>query len=291
MYIQSECNSICKEYSKMIKQNSKNTTKIWSYIFIGFLVVMAVITQIPNLLDDGAAWILYYIYGGIVFTGLTVALLISVFSISEKPAFNYLYKEIYNKLNQERGTFYEYIPYEKEKFEFNNRGGLFTRHCRTHIRRHVSGTSPNSNKFDIFDVTLISGSGKSQHTHFQGIYFFTSRSSSTFFQIRSHTRPNLKGIRYMRILEQEELKVYIEEGKSIANTEYKYIETVKRLKRNLKAKRIYLSVTNDEIHFAYVPTVQIRKQQNLSINKMNELYQTFLDEVKVIDELVESTEF
>ena len=64
-----------------------------------------------------------------------------------------------------------------------------------------------------------------------------------------------------------------------------------RLKRNLKAKKVYLSLTNDEIHFAYVPIKQIRKQYNLTIEKMNELLETFLYEVKVIDELIETSDF
>ena len=61
--------------------------------------------------------------------------------------------------------------------------------------------------------------------------------------------------------------------------------------KNLGAKKIYLSLTKDEIHLAVVPKVRIRKQYNLSINKMNQLYTAFLDEIKVIDDLVGSKDY
>ena len=49
-------------------------------------------------IDDVAGWTLYFIYSGLFFVGLSIAILVSIFSISEKPAFNYLYEEIYNKI-------------------------------------------------------------------------------------------------------------------------------------------------------------------------------------------------
>lgn len=291
MYIKSECDSICKEYSKMVKERSKKTSQIWSYIFLAFLVVMIALPLIPDFLDKGDLWVLYIIYGSLVFIGLSIALLISIFSISDKPAFEYLYKEIYDKLNLEEGTFYNYESFEKDKFEFNKKGGLFSRHCRTEVKRHITGTSPNGNKFEIFDVTLVTGGGKNRHEHFKGIYFISQFSNSYLFQLRSHSKPRLKDVKYKRVNEIGEIKVFVEEERDMANLEHKYISMLDRLKRNLKAKKIYLSVLNDEIHFAYVPKVPIRKQYNLNMRKMSELYSTFLDEIRIIDELVETSKF
>ena len=291
MYMISECDAVCKEYSKMVKHRSKKLTKIWLYVFAGYLGVMIILPMIPDFLDKDPGWVLYIIYGGMVFVGLSIALLISIFSISDVPAFDYLYKEIYNKLNQEKGTFYEYTSYEKGKFEFNTNGGIFTRMCRTVLKRHISGMSPNNNVFDIYDATLITGSGKNKHIHFSGMYFVVKYASSYEFQLRSHSKPRLKGVKYIKNEDIKDIKVYLKEGNSISNIEYKYIDTLERLKKNLKAKKIYLSFINNEIHFAYVPKVPIRKQYDLTVEKMNKTYTAFLEEIRVIDELVETSDF
>ena len=291
MYIKSECDSVCTEYKKMVKERSVRLTKIWSYIFVGYLVVMIVIPLIPNLLDGGTGRALYAIYGGLIFVGLFIAILVSMFSISDVPAFNYLYKEMYNKINLEEGTTYDYEGYEKGKFEFNKLGGLFSRFCRYEVKRHVSGLSPGNNSFDIFDVTLVTGSGKNRHEHFKGIYFITKYTNRDIFQLRSHTKPHHKEIKYTRLNEFEEIRVFVEEEKSMSNIAHKYISTIDRFKKNLKAKKMYLSIVKDEIHFAYVPKTQIRKQYNLTIDKMNQLLKTFQYEIEVIDELIETSSY
>ena len=291
MYLKSEFDSVYKEYNKMIKERSKKLTKIWTYVFAGFFVVLFGLPLIPDFLDKGPGWALYIIYGGLIFVGLSIALLVSIFSISEVPAFEYLYKEIYKKINLEEGTFYDYVPFEKEKWEFNKRGGLFSRYCRIKVKRHVSGKSPNENKFDIFDAIFITGNGQNNHVHFSGIYLITKYKNPSLFQVRSHSKPSRKGVKYNRVEEYNDFRVFVEEGKNMTNTEHKYIDVVNRLKRNLHAKKIYLSLTEDEIHFAYVPKEQIRKQYNITVEKMNQLYTIFLDEISIIDELVETSVF
>lgn len=291
MYIASECESVCVEYNKMVKARTKKISTIWSYIFLGFIVVMIILPMIPNFLNKGPGWVLYIIYGGLVFVGLSIALLISIFSISNVPAFEYLYRTVYNKINQERDTFYKYEYFEKGDFTFNSRGGIFPRSCRYKINRHVSGISPEGNKFDIYDVALITGSGKNQSTHFSGMYYVTKQSNNTNFQLRTNGKPHLKGVKFERFNDFTNIKVYIEEEKNMTNIEHKFMSTVDRLTRNLNAKKIYLSLTKDEIHLAVVPKVHIRKQYNLSIDKMNKLYNAFLDEVRVIDELAKSNDY
>ena len=252
---------------------------------------MFILPLIPGFLNRNPGWVLYVIYGGLVFVGLSIALLVSIFTISDVPAFEYLYKQIYNKINLEEGTIYNYASFENEKWEFNKDGGLFSKHCRIDVKRHVSGTTPNSNVFDIFDVTFVTGGGQNRHEHFRGIYFITKHKNSSIFQLRSHSKPRHKDIKYTRIDNIDEIKAFVEEGKNMTNIAHKYISTVDRLKRNLKAKKIYLSITNDEIHFAYVPSIPMRKQYNLTIEKMNKLYKIFLYEIKVIDELIEANDF
>ncbi|MCK5762209.1 MAG: hypothetical protein KAH16_04860 [Candidatus Izimaplasma sp.] len=291
MYMVSECDAVCKEYSKMVKNRSKKLAKTWTYILLAFIVILILLPFVPNIMSNETFRLLYIIYGSMILVGLIIGVLVSTFSISDKPAFDYLYKEVYNKLNQERGTFYEYASYEKEKFEFNSRGGIFTRFCRSEVKRHVSGISSNGNNFNIFDVTLVTGGGKNRHVHFTGIYYVIKYSSSIIFQIRSHSKPHLKGVKLIKDNDIQEFKVFLEEGQNTSNIQYKFIETIERLKRNLSAKKIFLGITNDELHFAYIPKVHIRKQYDLNINKLNKIYTQFLEELRVVDELLETSEF
>lgn len=291
MYIHEECEATCKEYKKMVKERSAKNQKIWTLILVGFVVVLVSVALFTKILENETGLILYFVYGGMILVGLIVAVFISFLTISEKPAFRYLYKEIYDKINLEKGVFYEYTSYEKGDWDFNKIGGIFSKFCRVSLRRHLKGTSPNYNSFDIFDTILITGSGKNKHVHLNGMYFVVKKSNPTLFQVRTNGKPHLKGIKYDRVEDIEEYKVYLEEGKTMSNIEHKFMETVTRLKRNLKAKKVYLSVTHNEIHFAYVPKVPIRKQYNISILQMNEVYNDFLDEIRFIDELVDTTEF
>jgi len=291
MYIESESRAVIVEYNKMIKERSKKTQKIWVSILLIVLGILVILALIPGILDNETGIILYSVYGGMTLVFIIIAVLVSYLSVSDKPAFNYLYKEIYDKINLEKGTFYEYTPFEKENLEFNKRGGLFSKHARATVYRHVTGTSPNDSIFELYDVMLVTGGGKNRTVHFNGIYCTLKYSSTSLFQIRSHSKPRLTGVKYNRVEEDTDFKVFIEEGNRFSYNEEKYIDTMNRFKLNLKAKRIYLSFTNDEIHFAYVPTTRTRKQSNLTTKKLNRIYTDFLMEVKYLDELMETSEF
>ncbi len=291
MYIESESRAVIREYSKMIKDRSSKTQKIWLISLLGFVVLLVGIALIPGLLDYNIFFSLFLTYGGMILVFLIGAVIFSFLTISDKPAFNYLYGEIYDKINLEKGTYYDYTPFEKADFDFNKRGGLFNKHARISVKRHVKGTSPNDSLFEIFDTTLVTGGGKNKRVHLNGIYCIVKHSSSNLFQIRTNSKPRLEGVKFEQVESEKEFKVFVEEGNEISNNEHKYIDTLIRLKRNLKAKKIYLGTTRDEIHFAYVPGTRIRKQNNLSTKKLNVIYELFLDEIRYIDELKETSEF
>lgn len=286
MFNRNEFESINTEYNKLIKLKSDKAKIIWTPIFVVFTIVILYLIFVVGLLERGPwNWIIS-IYGGIIFGGLLIAVLFSHLGISEKPAFNFLYKEIYEKIILEEQTFIKYTPYEKIKPEFNKRGGLFSRFSRAAIRRHIQGVSSTGNDFDIYDIQLITGSGKDRRVHLDGIYFVIKVSNYNTFQIRSNGSPHLKGTKYSKVEDINDIKVYVEEGKMLANTDYNYIETVKRFKLRLNAKKIFMSMVHNEIHFAFVPINKIRKQKSLTNEKLNQIYSYFIDEINIIDELV-----
>lgn len=286
MFSNSEYDSISKRYFDLLKTRSTKAKKIWTSIFILYIGIMIGLLFIPDFVESKPWNWLYPIYGGLIFIGLLVAIFVSYLGISEKPAMNYLYKEVYDKINFENRTFFSYSSYEKIKPEFNNKGGLFSRYCRAEIKRHVSGVLKGGNNFDIYDLLLITGSGKNRTVHFNGTYFVIKNNYSSSLQVRTNGRPHKKGIKYNKVEDINDIKVFHEDGKMLSNLDYKYVRYVKELKTKLGLKKIYLSVTANEIHLAYIPVAKVRKQRNLSIEKLNEIYDYFLNEVNIIEEIV-----
>ncbi len=96
MYIESESRAVISEYRKMIKERSKKLQTIWMSILFGFVGILVILALIPGLLGNEVFIIFYLVYGGMILAFLIVAVIVSYVSVSEKPAFNYLYKSIYN---------------------------------------------------------------------------------------------------------------------------------------------------------------------------------------------------
>ncbi|QVK19350.1 hypothetical protein KHQ81_06580 [Mycoplasmatota bacterium] len=286
MFNVSEYEFISKKYFDMVKTRSTKSKLIWTPIFIIYVGIMIGLLFIPDFITSEPWKWLYPIYGGLIFIGLLITIIWSYFGVSEKPAFNYLYKEVYAKINLENRSYYSYIPYEKIKNSFNKNGGIFSRYCRPEVKRHVSGTLRGGKHFDIYDLLLITNNGKNRQVHFNGTYFVIENHNPSLLQVRSKGRPHKKGGSYNKIEDITDIKVYLEKEKMLSNTELKYVQVVKQLKEKLDVKKIYLSLTENEIHLAIEPIEKMRKQKNLSVDKLNEIYDYFVNELNIIEEIV-----
>ncbi len=285
MFTSYEFEKINSEYNRQIKEKQTKALKIWAPIFLISVIVIVIIISSTDWIKSEPGSILVPVYGGIAVIGSLVAILVSKFGISQKPAFNYLYKEIYDKINADSGNKIKYYPFEKTDNDFIEKGGLFSGYARVKTNRHVIGNFEGT-EYHILDCMLITGSGKNQTVHLNGIYYYFKEKSNTLLQVRSNGRPHYKGHKFEKVDSSDIFKVFVEEGKTIQGNDRQYIHNLSETKNRLNAKKIYFSKTIDEMHFAYVPVKQIRKQNNLTLQRLNELYSFFEDEVIVVKELM-----
>ena len=224
MFYQSEFNKISEEYSLRTKTRTKKSVKIWKIIMVVYIVVIAILVFIfRDILNKSPGNIFLFVYGGIGYFGILLGIIISSKYISEKPTFEYLYDEVYQKINSDEGIFLEYLPYEKKKHVFNKIGGLYIRFASVSVRRHVSG-------------------------HFDGIYFIVKTNTNNYFQARTNSSPKLKGQKYTRVKEIEDFKVYTEEGKSLLNNDHQVINYLRQIKADNNLKHVAISFVPGEIH-------------------------------------------
>jgi hypothetical protein len=289
MFTLSEFDRIKSEYLEKQNDRRKKLKMIWG-ILLGFTVLLILFFLIvfPNQFKDAeTAWILPT-YGGIATATTLIGFLITIQYTSEKPFFEYVYPEVYNKLNMDEGLFFEYHPYEKTSREFNTNGGLFTRLASVKSRRHVIGRTEDQIPFDIYDCTMTTSNGKNQQTHFDGTYIIIKKQLHSIFQARSNGSPKLKGVKFDRVEEAEDMKVYKERDKDLSNLDLVYLRYINRLKENPQYKRVYFSIVDGEIHLAlWYKKHPARKQKIFTIETLNKVYNVFYDEYKLINEINE----
>lgn len=289
MFTTYEFEAINSKYAQLVKERKTKITKIWVIVFVSIILIDAAILYFTDWLEGESGSILVPVYGGLALIGAIIGIVISAYGISLKPIFNYLYKEIYDKISIESQKKISYTPFEKLDNYFVGQGGLFSRHSRAQVYRHTQSKYEDIT-YDIIDCMLITGSGKNQTVHLNGIYFYFKKHTSSLLQIRSNGSPKLKGYKFTKIDSSDIFKVYVEEDKSLSGADRAFIYNMSELKNKLHAKKIYLSITRDEVHFAYVPNKQWRRIHTLSLNSLNELYKKLLDEEEVIKDLLNSAE-
>jgi len=235
--------------------------------------------------NEGTVWILST-YGGIALLTTLIGFLVSFKYVSEKPFFNYLYKNVYEYINQTEDLFLEYSAYVKTKKEFNKSGGLFTRFCNVKVRRYVKGYNEDQEPFDIYDTTLTTSNGKSQQVHFDGTYYVFKKALHTNVQIRTNGSPKLKGIKFNKVESISECKVYKIENEEINNTDYQLIDLYNRIKMSDNVKRVYIGVYNQEVHVAiWYRKYPARKLKSMTVDSLNQVLQYFMSELDLIKQL------
>ena len=287
MYINSEFERLNKELNRRLFTKGQKIKKVWLFLLVATLLICGLfILFFPNQFNnEGTVWIMP-VYGGIALSTTLVGFIISIKYKSEKPFFEYLYNEVIQKINLNEGLFLEYKSYEKTDKEFNYAGGMFTKHASIKVRRHVSGVSENEHHFDVYDCTMTTSNGKSQTVHFDGFYYVLNKQLNTTLQVRTSGSPKLKGVKYDRLKEYEEIKVYKPINQSVSNIDDMFIRYVKQLNDSEEYKRVYLSIVDGSLHLGITPRKNIlRKQKIFDLAVLNNIADELFDEYKLINEL------
>lgn len=287
MFTNSEFQRLNSAFQEL--QNNRRTKfkRIWGGFLIGtVLVVIVLILIFPDQFHKpDTNWILP-VYGGMAFLITLIGFILSFKYLSEKPFFNYLYSEIYKKINLDESLFLNYKAYDNEDKSFNKVGGLFTRMASVTVRRHILSKTDEQTPFDIYDCLMITSNGKSQQVHFDGVYFVLKKTTNTSIQVRTSGSPRLKGIKFSQHKEFEDIKVYKEIGESINNNDKLFINFVRQLAKQSKYKKVFLSVVKGQIHLGlWYKKHPARKQKVISVQVLNDLNNYFLSELNIIRDL------
>lgn len=287
MFTNEEFEKINEELNQDLNTQSKKIMKVWLFFLLTTIVICGTLLLIfPNMFDDSTtSWILP-VYGGIAIVITLLGTLISRTFRSEKPYFNYLFDQVIQKINFVEGLFLEYTPYDKSNREYVKKGGLFTSYATVSNKRHIKGTTNDETPFDIFDTTLMTSNGKSQSIHFDGVYYIIHKNIDTTLQVRSNGTPKLKGVKFEKCKEFENIKVFKKLEENVSNIDYTFINFVVKLLENETYKRVYLSVVEDEIHLAvWFKKHPLRKPKSFDCTILNQIANSFLEEIDLANEI------
>lgn len=283
MFSISEFEYILNEYKEIHYEKMKNHKKLSVLLTILLVLVVFSLYGLGIQKEDPFDFLIP-MYSGISLFLLLIYLSFSFGTGSSKAFYEFAVKKVIDKLNLNMDLGLQYSSNKKTDFSFNKKGGIFSRHCRSRVRMHIYGTSPHGVYFDLFELTLTTGSGNSQKTHLNGIYIVLENNLNTYQQVRTHGKPHLKGTEYTKLEEGYEYHVYLKEGLSQSSTNEGYINAFTRLMDGLEKQKGYLSVIENETHFALHP-IKLYKYRKLSLDNLNIVYDKIKELIELVDKL------
>lgn len=246
------------EYNNMLRINKVSILKAFRIVLIIYVAVMALLYLFINVNQ------LFLIIG--ISTGaiIVIIFLISYNYISEKPLFTFIIDNIIKDMDSSLSN----RPYPKDLRHINVEGGLFPSGCSITVKGVI--TDKDNNTIQL-NTRLYTSDGKTTYQFFYGNYLTIDCGIEHTFQIRSHNKPHLKGIKFRRIEIENNLSVFVEE-QDVSDYFYEpYLNKIKELRDSLNAKKIYLSVVNNQLHFAYETDNLIKKPKILTYETVTEI--------------------
>lgn len=284
MYSNYDANKLIDQFNQIVNEKSKKLLRYFLTAIVGLGLLLVLI--IYATLNNTDAMIIVSVFGGLILIGLITVVFFSKIIPSNNTTYNFLYPQIYQKINEDLALELKYQTKNKVDNSFVQAGGIFNRQVRVHVYRNLSGKTENNNDFKIFDCMLITGGGQYQQVHLNGIYLFTKVNTDLVLQIRTNGKPQTKKYDFKKIEEVTDYKVYLEQNQSLDSVTKVLLQKLRELKIKLNAKHIYLGINEGILHLAYNSKDNKRMQRNLDQTKINRIYQRFLSEIQLIDELV-----
>jgi len=292
MFSESEIIEINKEFNIRQTKLRHRNIKVWSIVL---LVIIAVVVTLALLLqsvlvDAELGWIIPT-YGSLLIVGATVGIFVSFFYKSKVPFNKYILPTIYRKINLNEGTDYE-CNSTSSVVPFNRTGEIFSIYVSTTIRRHVKGTTTDSIPMDIYDARLYTSNNNSTHTYFDGIYYVLHRDFNSTLQVRTEGKPRVKGTKFYRIEKYKDFEVYKPEGETVSSLDEEFIAYFDQLLKSTQVKSLFLSVVRNEVHLAlWTINPQGRDCKEITKSSLEALYNYYVNEPKILDDLADSINF
>lgn len=216
------------------------------YLKLAFLLFLFGAPLIPTIVYyDGSLFvrILFWIFASIIFT--VILLLIGMFFyVSERPLYEFLYKELIDLALEDDFTHYEYdsFPYDNQ---FLEKGDLFFDKHSEVIRYKLQYYYLN-NRIDIYSFYAYSKLHKSNKLAFNGIYFVLHNDNKLNFEMRTSGRLDKKNNELKKIILEDKTEFYTsDESKIPDNLKKLFMSLLKKYEES-----IYMVGVEKEIHIA-----------------------------------------
>jgi len=281
MFSESEFEYILSEY-KVIQNEKMKKHKIISVLLTITLTTILIFLYVMEFASTGPANILIPVYFGIA---IFLSLIYISFSFGvggTKAFYEFVVKKVIDKINFHMELDLVYSSNKKTQFPHNKKSGLFSRHCRSVTRMYIKGKTSEDTEFELFELSLVTSNGKNQQTHLNGIYIVLKNNTKIVQQIRTHGRPHLKGTNYSKDETDSEYRVYTKEDMFVSDSDETYLDLFSRVMRDTEKQKGYLSVIENETHFALHP-FKLYKYRRLTLENINVVY----DKMKWLIELVD----
>jgi hypothetical protein len=284
MFTNYEAISIIEEYNSQVSQKAKKLRMIMALTAIALTLILVWIVLTIN--TETEVKIFIGVLGGFIIVGFLLVLFFSSVIMGSSVTFNFLFPKVFEKINADMNLELDYKTKNKVDNAFLQEGNIFTKHARVYSYRDVSGRTENNNRFQILDCSLITGGGQYQQVHLNGIYMYFKVQSDVSVQIRTHGKPQGRNLGLEKYEPVEEAKVYLPSGKTMDTQEKLLLQKFKELKLRLNLKYLYISLSDNNLHLAYVPKPSLRAQNKVTPDKLNQIYQAFKSELDMIDDFV-----
>lgn len=283
MFSISEYEYLLSDYTNLQKEKMKKHKIISVLAMIVLLITVGVLYAL-GLASEDPANILIPVYFGASFIALLIYLLISFGSGSSRIFYDLVVEKVIEKINFHLDVDLKYSTDRKTEFTHNKNSWIFTTHARARIRMYLKGMTSNDIQFELYDLTLTSGSGNNQQTHLNGIYIVLKNDTVIHQQIRTHGKPRLKGTDYRKIESDYEHRVYLKEELNDRDLIEKYKDIFSSVMDDSEKRKGYLSVIEKETHFALHP-FKLYKNRKFTLESMNTVYAEIKWLIELVDKL------
>ncbi len=285
MFSESEYEYILSEYTIIHNEKMKIHKKISIILIIGLFAIVASLYALGFTAKEPAN-VSIPVYSGILMVVLLIYLMFSYGTGSSKAFYEFTVKKVIDKYNFHMELNLKYSTDKKTKFPHNNNSGIFSRYCRPNIRMYIKGRTVEDKEFELYELALISGNGKNQTTHMNGVYIVLGNNTKVIEQVRTNGRPHLKGTNYSRIETDTdyEYRVYLKEDMVERDLNENYKDLFSRVMRDSVKQKGYLSVIENETHFAIHP-FKLNKYRKLTLENLNIVYDKIKWLIELVDEL------
>ena len=291
MYSNYEATALIAKFNEKANENSCKTRKILAAVIISLSAVIALVLGSIDLMEYGDFVIPLMGFVAIVVISLVAFFFLSKIIARSKLTYGFLFPEIYQKINEDLSLSLNYDNIKKADNQFVFEGSMFPKSCTVYVYRRAFGNTESNNKFFLFDCSLITGGGQYQQIHHNGIYLLFKIKSESVLQLRTHGKPQTTKHKFVKISAENEFSVFKPDNDRLTSFEMTIIHKAKELKLRLNAKRLYLNIGEGVLHLAYQSKSIKRAQNKIDPIILNEIYNSFISELRLVDEFVNLADF